>query len=268
MPLYHYTDVQAVHSILKTRKIRLTDIRFLNDKEELLEGLSVLEETLLKEINIDLKYKNEAASVIHHSLINAETSNNDLNPLYVFSLSSEKDQLSQWRAYGSYAIEFDEELLRENVSILARCIYDLNEKIIRSTSEVKKSVSVIAEEMEKHEGSLGPYGYDSMIYLMYDAATFKHDGFIEENESRIIVPDDDRHETQYRPRNGMLIPYIEIELPLDCIKSIQLGPMENQDLAYISMLDFAKKIERDWQCDTSNIEYWLQVEKSLIPYRA
>ena len=55
MPLYHYTDVHAVHSILKTKKIRLTDIRFLNDKAELLEGLTVLEETLLNEIDSDLK---------------------------------------------------------------------------------------------------------------------------------------------------------------------------------------------------------------------
>lgn len=268
MSLYHYTDVQAVHSILKKRAIRLTDIRFLNDKEELLEGLSVLEETLLNEIDIDLKHKEEAANVIHHSLINAETSNNDLNPLYVFSLSSEKDQLSQWRAYGSYAIEFDADQLRENVEILAPCIYDFNEKVRRSTSEVKKSVAVIAKEMERHEGSLGPHGYDSMIYLMHDAATFKHDGFIEEKESRIIVPEDDQYEIQYRPRSGILIPYIEIELPLDCIKSIQLGPMENQDLAYISMSNFASQIEREWQIETSNIEYWLNVEKSLIPYRA
>lgn len=268
MSLYHYTDVQAVHSILKTRTIRLTDIRFLNDKEELLEGLSVLNETLLNEIDTNLKYKEEAANVIHHSLINVETSNNDLNPLYVFSLSSEKNQLSQWRAYGSYAIEFDTEQLRENVNILAPCIYDLNEKIRRSTIEVKKSVTVIAKEMEKYEGSLGPCGYDSMIYLMHDAATFKHDGFIEEKESRIIVPESDLYEIQYRPRNGILIPYIEIKLPLDCIKSIQLGPMENQDLAYISMCNFANQIERDWKIETSNIEYWLNVEKSLIPYRA
>jgi len=145
MSLYHYTDAHAVHSILNTRKIRLTDIRFLNDKEELLEGLKTLEETLLNEIDSDLKYAEDAANMIHHSLISVETSNNDLNPLYVFSLSSERDQLSQWRAYGAYALEFDEELLREHVEILAPCIYNLNEKIKRSTSEVKKSVTVNGE---------------------------------------------------------------------------------------------------------------------------
>lgn len=268
MPLYHYTDAHAVHSILKTKKIRLTDIRFLNDTAELLEGLSILEDTLINEIDSDLKYAGEAAKMIHRSLINVETSNNDLNPLYVFSLTSESDQLSQWKAYGPYALEFDEELLREHVEILAPCIYDFNEKIKRSMSEVKKSVNVISEEMEKQGGSIGPNGYDSMIYLMHDAAAFKHAGFIEENESRIIVPQDEKYEIQYLPRNSMLIPYIEIEIPLDCIKSIKLGPMKDQELAFISMSDFASQIEREWQNETSNIEYWLKVKKSPIPYRA
>lgn len=267
MSLYHYTDVQAVHSILKSKHIRLTDIRFLNDSEELHDGLTTLEETLLNPISTDLKYKNNAVNFIQHSLINAESSGSELEPLFVFSLSSEKNQLSQWRAYGSYAIEFDKELLLENVNMLAPCIYDFNEKIKRSISKVEEAVTTIAKEMEKYEGSLGPYGYDSAIYLMYDAATFKHDGFNEEKESRIIMPADDMINTKYRPRNGMLIPYIEIELPLDCIKSIQIGPMANQDLAYVSMRDFVSEIEHDWQIETSNIEYELTVDKSLIPYR-
>ncbi|MEJ1378146.1 MAG: DUF2971 domain-containing protein [Candidatus Sedimenticola sp. (ex Thyasira tokunagai)] len=267
MSLYHYTDLHAVHSILKNKTIRLTDIRFLNDTEELRDGLTTLEETLLNSISTNLKYKENAVNAIQHSLINVESSGNELEPLFVFSLSSTKDQLSQWRAYGSYAIGFDRDRLLENVKILSPCIYDFNEKIQRSISEVEKAVIVIAKEMEKYEGRLGPHGLDSMIYLMYDAASFKHDGFNEERESRIIMPADDVSDTKYRPKNGMLIPYIEIELPLDCIKSIQIGPMANQELAYISMRDFVSQIERDWQIEISNIEYELTVEKSLIPYR-
>lgn len=267
MSLYHYTNVQAVHSILESETIRLTDIRFLNDSEELHDGLTTLEETLMNEVSTNLIHKENAIKFIQQSLINSETSGNELDPLFVFSLSSAKDQLSQWRAYGSYAIEFDKEQLLENVKIFSPCRYNFVEKIRRSTSEVQKAVTVIATEMEKNEGGLGPHGYDSIINLMYDAATFKHDGFIEEKESRIIMQADDRHETKYRSRNGMLIPYIDVKLPLDCIKSIQIGPMANQDLAYASMRDFISQIEHNWQIETSNIEYELSVEKSLIPYR-
>ena len=36
--LYHYTNVDAVYSILQTKKIWLTDVRFLNDTSELQEA--------------------------------------------------------------------------------------------------------------------------------------------------------------------------------------------------------------------------------------
>jgi hypothetical protein len=240
----------------------------LNDKEELRDGLLVLEESLINDVDLDHGYKEAAINAIRLNLVNVETSNNDLDPLYVFSLSAAKDQLSQWRAYGSYAIEFDPDLLKESVRILAPCLYDLHEKIRRSTDEVKKSIAIIAEEMKIYSGNTGPRGYDSMIHLMHDAATFKHDGFSEEKESRIIMPEDASHEVQYRERNGMLVPFIELKIPLDCVKSIQVGPMEQQDLAFTSMAAFAGKIEHNWQDETSNIEYWLNVEKSFIPYRA
>jgi hypothetical protein len=267
MSLYHYTDIQAVHSILDKKKIWLTDIRFLNDKKELLEGLKLLNETLLNEVSSDLQFAEQAAKQIRLSLTNIEAPNNDLNPLYVFSLSTEIDLLSQWRAYGSYALEFDEELLHQHLNMLYPCLYSLDEKIEHSASEVEKSIKDIATEMEANNGSLGPNGYDSMINLMHDAARFKHEGFKEEKECRVIVPQDDKYEVKFRPRKGMLIPYIEVEIPLDCIKSIQLGPMQDQELAFISIRDFAAQIERKWHEETSNNDYCLQIEKSLIPYR-
>jgi hypothetical protein len=264
--LYHYTDVLAVHSILKSRTIWLTDIRFLNDKEEHREGLEIFEKSL-SEIDVDRKYEAKAIDAIRKNLIKAEAFDMNLNPLYIFSLSAKKDQLSQWRAYGSYAIEFDTELLCKNVKIPAPCIYKVDEKIERSTKKVKKAVEVIAEEMEKNGGDLGPCGHNSLVDLMHDAARFKHDGFKEEGETRLIIPQDDLCEIHYRAKDGMLTPYIEIKLPLECIRSIQLGPMGNQELAYISMFGFAKQIEHNWRTETSNMGYLLQVEKSPIPYR-
>ena len=43
MSLFHYTNVHAVQSILSNKKIWLTDIRYLNDSQELHDGFSVLE---------------------------------------------------------------------------------------------------------------------------------------------------------------------------------------------------------------------------------
>lgn len=42
MNLYHYTDVNAVKSILERKKLWLTDVRFLNDAEEMSEGFKII----------------------------------------------------------------------------------------------------------------------------------------------------------------------------------------------------------------------------------
>jgi hypothetical protein len=34
------------------------------------------------------------------------------------------------------------------------------------------------------------------------------------------------------------------------------------------MSAFVRKVERSWQEKSANIEYWLRVEQSSIPYRA
>lgn len=44
--LFHYTDLNAVQSILVNSKLWLTDYNFLNDKEELKAGYELLMEAL------------------------------------------------------------------------------------------------------------------------------------------------------------------------------------------------------------------------------
>ncbi len=78
----------------------------------------------------------------------------------------------------------------------------------------------------------------------------------------------DNNDIQYRMRENILIPYVEIEISLDCIKRIHIGPIRDQELAYASMSSFVRGIEKEWQVESNNIEYWLEVVKSDIPYRA
>lgn len=46
MPLFHYTDINAVEAILKNKKIWLTDIRYMNDARELHDGIEVFLDVL------------------------------------------------------------------------------------------------------------------------------------------------------------------------------------------------------------------------------
>jgi hypothetical protein len=124
--------------------------------------------------------------------------------------------------------------------------------------------------MAKNKGCLGESALEAVISLSYDAATFKHRGFSEEKESRIVVSSNDSEypgNVKYRPRGDVLIPYIEVPITLDCIKSVTVGPVQNQKMSFASMSEFVHSIEKIWQVDSGNIEYELTVNKSAIPFR-
>ena len=221
MSLFHYTNAQAVHSILSNKKIWLTDIRYLNDSQELHDGFSVLENALQNPkqgLFANLVYKDKAIKCIKSMLFQENTYSEDLEPLYIFSLSATDDLLSQWRAYGTYAIEFDKSALEEHVGTIKKCIYEKNDKKRKATNGLTEAISTVSKEMATCNGCMGPLSTDALIKLVYDAAYFKHDGFTEENEHRIIRQSeytDNYKDTEYRTKDNLLVPYIEMEISLD-----------------------------------------------------
>lgn len=273
MSLYHYTDLSAVYSILKNNKIWMTDIRYLNDSHELHDGIKVLVEGI-KEPEPDVfanpDYYEKARKYLLDSLVSLGEYGSSEDPLFVFSLSSEADCLSQWRAYGSFSIEFDEDILISEVTKLSKCIYENQPKIEKVRYEARDLITVVSNDMFENNGCQGPKSMDAVNYLSHVVASYKHSGFAEEQESRFIMPSNDSiypNNILYRPKEDVLIPYIEVPITLDCIKSITVGPVNNQSLSLASLSEFVSNIEQNWQVDSGNIEYWLKVEKSKIPYR-
>ncbi|HIB5633035.1 TPA: hypothetical protein ACWXAU_005473, partial [Klebsiella pneumoniae] len=53
----------------------------------------------------------------------------------------------------------------------------------------------------------------------------------------------------------------------ELLKCITVGPIYNQEMALDSLSMFANKISRKVQQDEGNIEYYLGVESSDVPYR-
>lgn len=269
MPLFHYTDLAAVVSILTYKKLWLTDLRYLNDRAEFNYGFEHLRDAL--KIAPYGLYHNEAyVDVAKRTVSQMFEDRNSWglseNPLFVCSLSESVDVLSQWRGYGSYAIEFDEEALLNEVNSVVKCVYSPSRQKELALDALTNAISKITNSADP--SGLDEEGYASFESLWRLAASFKDAGFTEEAEHRIIIGGVEDKKIQYRVKGNLLIPYVELDISLDCIKAIYLGPMPNQDLAYESMKGFCSKIEKKWQFETSNIEYWLQVHTSKIPYRS
>lgn len=273
MSLFHFTDASAVHSILTNQTIWLTDFRFLNDSRELFDGIDIFSEALKHPIHgffSSVQYKKDSIEYLKKSFSDSCSFGINEEPIFIFSLSRVGALLSQWRSYGSYAIEFDEKAFKTEFPDLKACIYKTEEKIKTATALSTNSLAKISQDMKANEGRIGISSLDSLVDIMGHAAVFKDAGFAEEQEMRIVekasvMEGDDN--IKFRQKNNILIPYIEKNISLDCIRAIHVGPMQDQELAFISMAAFVRNIEKNWQIESSNIEYELRISKSQIPYR-
>ena len=119
--------------------------------------------------------------------------------VFVFSLSEQSDQLSQWRAYTSggdgYSVGFDAHKLRDfargSKFHLAPCEYNpgRQQKLVHGMiSDVREQFLNQREDgVGKREASLSAISL-IMDHLMATLPVLKHPTFAEENEWRLIHP--------------------------------------------------------------------------------
>jgi hypothetical protein len=90
--LYHYTSLDALVSIVETKRLRASNIRFLNDESE---SLRLKEDVvaILRRLATTTADKQLVANVLHSIEKTPRQSH------FVASLSERGDLLSQWRAY-------------------------------------------------------------------------------------------------------------------------------------------------------------------------
>lgn len=119
--LYHYTDAAGLIGIMTGQSIWSTQIEYLNDaseliyaRDELLAGLRDrlrdMPEAAFPDVSNAPERRSHRLSELIKWLerVDAETSH-----LLVASFSTKGDSLSQWRAYGGYAIGFRRSKLAE-----------------------------------------------------------------------------------------------------------------------------------------------------------
>ncbi|MEN4578076.1 DUF2971 domain-containing protein [Pantoea agglomerans] len=289
MNLYHYTDLNAVHSILDTHKIRMTDIRYLNDKTEYLQGLEILQEASHEVFLQDSGYDEEFTNVIDGWLKDAFKEllelQNAIEMFYVASFSRSSDTLSQWRSYGMFAIEFDYDKLQNRlfeltIQKVAQLEKTLDYELIECHYVLNKN-DALEEALQKIRSTIVPmmsiWWLDNVpiernMHLYKDlkktismlATTFKHASFYEEQEVRLVISDKIVSENiNFRTKNNILIPFYEFDITAEVISGVKVGPVENQIITEQSLHIFnshrATKLGSE--------RYRLAIETSDIPYR-
>jgi Protein of unknown function (DUF2971) len=253
--LYHYTDAGGLIGIIDSKTLWATDARYLNDTLEVEYARRLVRDVL------EDKRDSQPSEVVREFLESAIETFNPYEALYcvfVACFCEEGDLLSQWRAYADrgagYSIGFNSGALfnhPKSVSenrMLRKVEYDEDEQV----RLLRELVEAICGTLDAETSGMGLIQANGFIYdacrllrelLTEYLACFKHPGFKEEQEWRIVHPFDTYEDTnnhiEFRTARGAIAPYVK----LDCafggppflgklpIVSVMHGPAQHPDEA-------------------------------------
>ncbi len=200
LDLYHYSSQAGLLGIAQSQSLWFSHVKFQNDSQEYSYALN-----LVKKITKELYHKD-----LYHAFNSLEPYP---PPIFSFSLSEQKDSLSQWRGYcpdGGFSFSFRPEVLNEamknNEIVIGQCQYEIEaqkkfiiDNIMRITPEEYKSQRELLETYQSNRNSFPPetvYALEKTLYLMtfniknrtsVYGILLKHPAFKDEEEWRLIL---------------------------------------------------------------------------------
>ena len=270
-----------------------SDLRYMNDKEELTFGIDVMMEALRTIVeDKSSTYDSDLKKWLKEEFLNdpnEEKFKQELaeDKIYIACFSKHSDDLSQWRAYGDngkgVCIKFDfnvtlddklsDDFYMQPVKYLDK---DKIKKDPRGNREDRRK-KYWTEELKYFEDTFksikenyqktGDFVITDKLrrYLRY----YKNSAFEKEEEFRLLYLDNNgKYETKIRVSKGYLTPYVELELGNEkketSVVEITIGPAVDFNKAKKSFESFFEVLKKDPGCkyDYSNVK----IVKSPIPY--
>jgi len=188
--LYHYTTVESCMMIIQSASIRLTNIHFLNDLQEQFWFRRRFSHQLRES-----KLPDEVKKRICDHLGDAKFASD-----CCFCLSTERDSLSQWRSYAAngcgvaIGFEMDQQMvetLRSFGGRLTKVVYCESQMEERIAGQIRcwENVSIpsASNEVNPNIEAIAILEFSILNNAMLFASEFKHPGFNDEREWRIVL---------------------------------------------------------------------------------
>ncbi len=248
---FHYTDINALVNIIREDCIilRATNCLYLNDSNEIVEGIKAIQRIMKKAIN-PASFRN----------------------YYLTSFSKVPDQLNMWGMYASNgngcAIGLDHKILSKCYPLYIQCIYGELEidKHLSSFLNLNRTGCIThiginhEEEQRKINDNIENIRNTLENNLIVSSCLgSKNEAYKNEDEVRYVVNFKDSKYIKFRTKNGIIIPYIEIRIPKEALRSIIIGPTNKSELSLQSIVHFLSINKYS----LNNIK----LETSQIPYR-
>jgi hypothetical protein len=234
--IYHYTSGDSLLGIIKSKNLWATDIRFLNDFEELNKGLKLFEEFSKSFTEGILEQDDSYDSVckLIKVLISNIRRNAELTSINVVSLTTKHDNLRQWMSYckseTGYCIEFDSNILIPNYLKEHNNTIKINEiEYVEGYSDIKYQNSLNAMkdnlmEMLSDSNSSNNKALDIekftlkantfLLNSIFLASSIKPMEFQDESEHRLIYLGQNKENSTNPPLNKEMINlYSKPQLP-------------------------------------------------------
>ncbi|MFB1298632.1 DUF2971 domain-containing protein [Mycobacterium sp. pW049] len=293
--LYHYTTFNVLQSIYENGEFWTTNSRYLNDITETELGPKAIIETLrereqsandeitkyldsIPEAPLNQEDKDHLRSISERR--NLWTELRDVcgqalrdTSCFIFSLSQEADQLSQWRAYAKdgVCIGFSTTELLESIRQAPVQSVDMRHvQYFDGRKRVVEFLDPIIDRTLQRRDELIRDGCDALSVrnsllgqeMLLKIAFLKDINFIEEGEVRIAALGVPNH---FTPNRYGLVPRIKIPITAHAIQSVIVGPGAHSELRCQS-LD-AYFLHQPFNKDPLFGPAEIDLYESAVPYR-
>jgi hypothetical protein len=222
---YHYTSHEAALSIVRNRELWLTNIQYMNDREEG-EGFKAYVDEYLRHRN-DSGQPVEAAI---YQLLQTIVKGQVILPIWAICFSARSDDAAQWDRYASNGKGVVLEVHMPSVlDVIQRGLpkeliggYAMKGPVIYSKTEATRIVSETIELMEQRVKSGESANPNQDIVQL--AALIKNPSFESENEFRIVLANVFYGAYKFIPRIDTIVPYLAVRLDRPAVLNICLGP--------------------------------------------
>lgn len=296
--VFHYTNVGTLAGMLRNASKKndlmtfwASHVFYMNDSKEMKYGEEKIWDVLYdveSELSIPKRQriteldKEELEKFIYNESINE----NSLTNMYSISFSKSFDYLPMWNMYGQngngICLGFDMTILDKflksaNMGSLAIMKYGIGEDIDnleKAQEEMmiwKKYVKLIYQShkkfIEEHLEAEQENSIDSdkfialtlyVSLLAFLPGQIKNPAYEYEQEYRLYCREFG-NKVHYRDSNGLLIPYVEVKLPLSALKLVVVGPTSDSNRQMMSIAKLLKAKVKDFNA--------LTFYSSEIPYR-
>lgn len=232
--LYHYTTMSALFGMLNNIKRGKDDsikfwashILYMNDPTEYDFFITTLDEAIS-----DYERKNELSPPEDRLKNVYDMIARMGGELFVLSLTECNDTLSMWRAYGAngqgIAIQLKTESLK---SVEKNGIGHFRKNIYYKKDELKQQFK--EEDLSCFHKSLKDNKMQIIPDILNNRIVYKDSVYSDEKEWRIF-----KHcpEYDFREKGGLIVPYVEIDIPLSAVDAFIIGPCANYKYSEMSL---------------------------------